>query len=247
MRVFSLFPPVRRPLLAVLFCCGFFFITGGGVSEGRAAVIATYDFSTVPGALDGVSSTDLVNTGRPSFLSTTVNVAPSFTANGMNNGLSASTTGATSYWPTNSTSTPTITFNLNLNPGTGGSATGYAIGTIQSIAGWGTVNYTQAWQSVEVSISKVGSSAWESLGNFLTTPVMPSTGEYVTRITLTDDTGVLAESVDQIRFTYTQLSTGSAPGLVIREIDVFAAAVPEPGRAMLLGLAVMGLILRRRR
>jgi hypothetical protein len=66
-----------------------------------------------------------------------------------------------------------------------------------------------------------------------------------TKVNVTDTTGILATGVDAIRFDILDTFSNNAGGVVMREIDVFGTAVPEPSATLLFGLG--GLVLLRRR
>ena len=52
-----------------------------------------------------------------------------------------------------------LTFNLNTNPGTGGSATGYSLSSINGIYGWQDSRYRHAAQEWVVSVETTSSPA----------------------------------------------------------------------------------------
>jgi hypothetical protein len=66
----------------------------------------------------------------------------------------------------------------------------------------------------------------------------------VTRVTITDDTGLLAADVSAIRFNFNSTENGYSG---YSEIDVFGTPIPEPGTFGLLGLAAAGVLGFRRR
>jgi hypothetical protein len=66
----------------------------------------------------------------------------------------------------------------------------------------------------------------------------------VTRVTITDDTGLLAADVSAIRFNFNSTENGYSG---YAEIDVFGTPIPEPGTFGLLGLAAAGVLGFRRR
>lgn len=170
---------------------------------------------------DGLASaTDLVNTGQPTLINATTTTLPiGFGFPGVNNGVAATDVAHSAFYRTVDTPA-SITFNLN----TAINTNGYAIQSINTLAGWAGVNITQANQKYEVLVSSVGDPTFRSLGTFTNAPFSASGGTGTsTRINITDTTGVLADNVDRVRFNLTYpgfVGNNSNPGTVYRELDV---------------------------
>jgi hypothetical protein len=202
----------------------------------------------------GASSTDLINQGQPTYASSSSTGYTSFN-NSTTSALNDGSPGLPSSAGTDLTTvafdldgTWTTTFNLNTNPGTGGSALGYAITQIQTTAGWPD---ERADQTYALSYSTVAApSTFIPLGTFsldsraVANPSSPSTPfNGASEITLTDSTGILATHVAALQFSFSELNGGNS-GTVYREIDVLGhAVVPEPSSIVLATLAMVGLAL----
>ena len=206
----------RVVMCSVLAAAGCLLVLASG---GGAAIVPVYENSTAAGAYGAVSSTDLVNQGQATF-SSLVESPPQFGAQNANDGAAATTGDDSTFWFSHQQPN-TLTFTLN----TAVKPLGYDITQIRTVAGWAGVTQSQANQDFELFVRPVGSPTFSSLGSFSHTP-FPDTnsgGSYSTRITLTDDTGVIASGVDAVRFTYAVASFGGTAGLVIREIDIDGA------------------------
>ncbi len=114
---------------------------------------------------------------------------------------------------------------------------GYDLTSIASISGLAFGDLDE--QSFDIFYSVVGSDDWIELGDGFAGNASPDGG---VRVTITDDTGVLASGVDGLRF----VSTGSLRGSY-RELDVVGVAtapIPEPAASLMLltagGLALWG-------
>ncbi len=189
-----------------------------------------------------------MNQGQATFAGLTESPAPYFGWNATNDGSAATNTSKSSFWFANSQPN-TLTFLLDTTVG----FRGYDIEQIQTVAGWYGVTQSQANQDFELFVRELGSDTFISLGSFSYTPFPDSdtSGSYGTRITLTDDTGVIASGVDAVRFTFAQASFAGTTGTVVREIDIDGVAfVPEPCSflvgSLLIGLGI-GLGRRRRK
>ena len=75
-------------------------------------------------------------------------------------------------------------------------------------------------------------------------PPDPGGQPQVTRVMITDNTGLLAANVSAVRFNFNATENGYSG---YSEIDVFGTAIPEPGTFGLLGLASAGVLAFRRR
>jgi len=189
----------------------------------NASVQATYSNSATVGAyLADISSSDLVNTGQPTYAGGSMDTTPligSFTALTDGTGSTTDTSKImfkNAGWPT------TLTFNLNVNPATGGSANGYNISKIQTIGGW-TVSFVD--QRYTVWVKTVGSSSYVQVGgNFYDSTVTGATNS--TKTVITDSTGTLASNVQSIQLVYSAPVNGSAGVLALQEVDIIGKAVP---------------------
>jgi hypothetical protein len=73
---------------------------------------------------------------------------------------------------------------------------------------------------------------------------VPGTTPSATRVTFTDNAGLLAGNVAALRFDFNATENGYAG---YTEIDAFGTAVPEPATLGLIGIATLGTLRRRRR
>ena len=192
-------------------------------TSANASPQATYSNSATVGAyLADISSSDLVNTGQPTYAGGSMDTTPligSFTALTDGTGSTTDTSKImfkNAGWPT------TLTFNLNVNPATGGSANGYNISKIQTIGGW-TVSFVD--QRYTVWVKTVGSSSYVQVGgNFYDSTVTGATNS--TKTVITDSTGTLASNVQSIQLVYSAPVNGSAGVLALQEVDIIGKAVP---------------------
>ena len=106
-----------------------------------------------------------------------------------------------------------VTYDLGL--GTGG--LGWDITSILSIAAWNSAAFGDQGYSVEVKLKDAA-----DFTALVTVDYQPLTGAGATKVTLTDDGGVLASGVEFIRFTANSVNAGANSGkFTFREIDVF--------------------------
>lgn len=132
--------------------------------------------------------------------------------------------------------------NTTLNP------LGYTITRIDSYAG-GT-DEARTNQQFELFVSVVGDTAFTSLGTFNSgLPLVTNVtgGGAVSRIRLTDNTGIIATGVDAVRFDFSPM-TGQTVFTSHRAIDVIGTPVPEPSMLGAAAIAMaVGAVRRRRR
>ncbi len=129
----------------------------------------------------------------------------------------------------------------------GGTSLTYLLGVARNI---GSISVYGGWQDSgrdQQSYSIFYSTA-AAPGTFLpltTVNFNPGTTTHpqVTKVSISDTTGILASDVAGLRFDFNATENGYSG---YSEIDVFAA-VPEPGSIGLLGLAVLGAAAGRRR
>jgi hypothetical protein len=190
------------------------------------------------------SSTDLINSGQSTYDSSDIHSVVQWGAvskNGLNEGnVSGNSTAKGTYFKDRPAQMPgTNTYHLNTSVNT----LGYDITDITTFAGWRKLGGDLANQKYELLVSTVGSETFDSLGimsyiPFTEAGLAPNTA--ATKLTLTDDTGVLAYGVDAVRFVFLDHGEnfgggGDAAGTIYQEIDVFGtASIPEP--------ATLGLI-----
>ena len=215
----------------------------------HGAIVLTESNTTVAGTNSAlVSNSDLVNNGAATLSGVTSTAThASFPAANLNDGAAgASVVADSTYYVSPGNFPATVTFDLDVTTNT----LGYDLTSIDTFMGWATVASEQANQIYSVEVSLVGSATFTALTNVNYTPFSgDSAGAYESRVTITDDAGVLASGVDQIRFTFSDPGGGTAAGTVVNEIDIqgTATAVPEPSSSALLSLSGLALLIRRRR
>lgn len=192
-------------------------------------VIVTTDQSPTALAYAGTPrANDLIGSSQASLATAAVSASYSgFPGTGINDGVYSNTAAANTFFQTAVHFPATAVYDLNLTT----SPNGYDITSIDSFMGWATVSQRQANQNFTVEVSTVGSPGYVPLAYVDYAPFTGSGGNYETRVTLSDGSGVLASGVDSIRFIFGDPGTaGTAPqGTVIREIDVLgvpSAAAP---------------------
>jgi len=209
-------------------------IQGAGSSVSAAGtVVATYSNSAnqleYAPSPDGLLATDLVLTGKPSFVNCTSSVPPfsGFAVGGLTDGAVSTTDNSKStFW---NTGWPvTLTFNLNTNPSSGGSATGYNITEIETIGGWTTSFVDQRYT---VWVKTVGSSSYVQVGgSFADTTVTGSTNS--TRTVLSSTTGTIATGVQSVQLVYSAPVNGTAGALVLQEVAICGGTTADAFRGV---------------
>ena len=107
------------------------------------------------------------------------------------------------------------------NLGPGANNLGYDLTSIQTIAAW--VNAGFGNQAYTVDVKLKGETSYTTLAT-VDCELRPSDGG-ATKVTLTDDGGVLASGVEFIRFTLNQVNAGANDGAFMpREFDVFGVS-----------------------
>jgi len=111
--------------------------------------------------------------------------------------------------------------------GPGANNFGYDITSIQSIAAWSGAGRGNQAYTVEVKLK--GAASYTPLATVDYEPLgLGLTDQGATKVTLTDNSGVLASGVEYIRFTVKIVNGGAYDGnFIMREIDVFG--VPTAG------------------
>ncbi|MBK1881233.1 hypothetical protein JIN85_02335 [Luteolibacter pohnpeiensis] len=178
---------------------------------------------------EDVMTSDLVNSGQPTFSSLTSSIAPQFGAGGQNDGSYglASTSSAAFYRTGGGRLPATLTFELNVGTNTGG----YVISSVQTIAGWksgGTQTYANQKYSLEYRL--VGTSTWLAAQSVDYSPFSSASNTAaISKVVLSSPTGIIASGVDAVRFNFETPTrgTGTNNGIVIQEIDVAGYAVGD--------------------
>jgi hypothetical protein len=229
------------------------------VSRPAMAAVAISPFSTAgsdPAVMTTyapVSSTDLIDSSQPTFVSQTITGYPDpnpghlGTPAMLNDGTIG--VGAPDYNAFGGTfldddddgdSIWSTTFNLNTSINT----RGYNITSIDTYSAYAP---SRAAQQYDVYFTTVDSATPQFLLHVGLSPVAILGNAYAATLVHSDDTtGVLASNVNSIRFDV-QKPDGDFSGSTYRVFDVFGAAapLPEPGALAIIGLG--GLLLSRRR
>lgn len=214
------------------------FLAFAGLESASASLIVSLSGATAgESSFDAdISATDLINYNQASLASASVNPGPvgGSPANAAYNGAASSGGNLANDYFFNTAAGAELIFTLNLTNGTGGSATGYDITKIQSIAGW--QNSTFSAQIFSLSVQTLASGdTWLQIGTgSFDNASSPGNGNFSTETVLTDTTGTIASGVKALKFNFAQpVASG---GTVLRELDVFGTAtvVPEPSAATLL-------------
>ena len=143
-------------------------------------------------------------------------------------------------WVNPSIGDAVVTWDLGL----GDNGAGWDLTLIQSISAFG--NNALANQEFILEYETVAGGGFATLGTFGPVDTSAAGGlETSTKITITDDSGVVASGVRYLRFS--GRPTGAVnPGY--RELDVDGVStIPEPATAGLLGMSLVSLFLMRRR
>jgi hypothetical protein len=191
-----------------------------------------------------VSSTDLINGMTPS--AQTGNFAEeaaggvAVLTNGTFGTISGGNPGNNSLFATAGTGEQ-VTYSLNL----GASPQGYLINRIATYSGWNDNGRDQ--QLYTVAFSTVANPT--TFVDYATVNFNPTAGSDPTasRVQISDSTGIVANNVAAIRFTFDQPAAPENGYTGYTEIDVIGQAVPEPTALGLVALSAAGLLARRRR
>ncbi len=192
-----------------------------------------------------VSSTDLINGATPTAF------APSSAAfelessgglaqltNGTYGSINSGDTGShPSFATVGNNGGTSVTYSLGSNPA------GYNITNINVFGGWNDNGRDQTAFTVLIALAS-SPTVFTTLTTQSFNPSVATGLQSATQVAVSDTTGFLATGVANIRFTFPTVENGYT-GLA--EIDVIGSAVPEPGSAMLAGLAAVFGLARRRR
>jgi hypothetical protein len=229
----------------------------------NASLVATYGSSTASQSFydsyitSAAASNDLILNGSPTLGSVTApstdSLFPTFTTTGFYDGSAAGNSNFSYFALTEPTGNLPQTYVFNFT----GSATGYDISKIQSVAGWSDSQLGD--QDFDVFVKTVANPTFTQLGSdFSNAPFnQANTAQSVpnsTMTTITDTTGVVASGVTAIEFQLISTGfdettqNGAAGGTLYRDVAVIGTptAVPEPASASLL-VGATGLLLSLRR
>jgi hypothetical protein len=190
-----------------------------------------------------VSSTDLL-TGL-----TATNVTGNFTAEGtggvpiLNDGLTPS--------PVTRDTGGAFEFGSFATAGNiGGTSLTYVLSTptnLTSIAvfgGWQDGGRDEQGYSILYSTSAAPTTFLPLVTNFDFNPPDPTGHPQLTKVTFSDDTGILASDVYALKFNFNAVENGYTG---YTEIDAFGSPVPEPATLTMLAFGGIGLLLGKRR
>lgn len=190
------------------------------------------------------SAADLINATLPSAQSGNFSEEGSGGAGVLTNGvfgtISGGNPGVNTLFATAGTGEQ-VTYSLNL----AASPQGYRITGIDTYGGWNDNGRDQQLYTVAFStVANPGSFIDYTSVNFNPTAGGDPTA---TQVRITDTTGVLADNVAAVRFTFDQPGAPENGYTGYTEIDVFGAPVPEPAGLGALALGAAALFARRRR
>ena len=199
-------------------------LLAGMVLTTQAAILQTTQVGVGSTAFDGAIAVNLIQAGQSTLDRVSASQDPSMPANfttaGINDGSAAADANLAFYGVQDATGgnlPVTLTFLLNTNNATGGSATGYTLGSIQTITGWSSANLGN--HNLELQLSLNG-GPFEDHG-FFTANTALNGGNNAILDTLTSSSGPLAAGVTGVRFIFT--NPGGTGGTLIRELQVFGA------------------------
>ena len=206
-----------------------------GPPPGVVTVVQTNSTSSASQLAFPASATDLINVGA-----ITLDSAVHGADYAVFNGSSAARLNDGDLGLTNDVSTTafdldgawTSTYYLN----TAAEPYGYAITEVRSMAGWGN---PRASQKYDLYIRTLSLPIFVYYGTYNL-----STTDSSSMISLTDSTGVIASGADAIQFVFSRPDQGNGSEGVMREVDVFGYALPEPAS---LSLLLAGALLAYRR
>lgn len=173
-----------------------------------------------------VRTADLINSGQPTL--SAVSSSPTFPgagtdfqASNLNDGDYLSSDAAVTYFDP-SRLPAAVTFDLDLTTHT----LGYDLTGIGSFMGGSLESRIQCHQIYTVEVSQVGSPAYFQIASVNFSPFSDGAfaGDYESKVILTEDSnGILASSVDSVRFNFSD--PGGTPGAydrgtIIRELDI---------------------------
>ncbi|MEN8871009.1 MAG: hypothetical protein ABF380_09230, partial [Akkermansiaceae bacterium] len=173
-----------------------------------------------------LSASDLINAGELTLEASTI--SPEFFGpTGTNDGASEIGSGTNTFFAAADNFPATAIYDLDLTTNTAG----YDLTSIESFMGWTANSSTHANQTYQVEVSFVGSPDYVLLAVVNYEPFGTANSDnHESHVVIDDSSGRLASGVDSIRFTFRAPEIGgTAPGTVVREIDVFGT--PSTGGA----------------
>jgi hypothetical protein len=221
------------------------FIVTAIAGAAQASIIATP--SEVTGSATGfTTSTNLITSGQATLAELSASGFVAWNGSSISH-LNDNTLGT--YYPNGEgnngvgvaldTGTPwTLTVSLN----TMDNAQGYNITNIKTISGfsadWVNQHYTVSYSTV-ASPNDFISLGTYSVNTSQTVAATPTS----LQMSLTDSSGVIASNVACLKFDFLLAPWDAAQkGTAYREVEVYGAAVPEPGTLALLAGGLIGLI-----